>query len=164
MDRRLIRLAALGLAALATASPVLGRAPAVVLPAANRPPPNPVVPSGPQAAGLPSPLPFPAGLPPLQPVTGATTSPPVQPPPATSVFVGRPVVYAAGPGPHGPRGPFTPLQIVGSFLEADTNHDGELTRSEAAYLAIMPMSFEEMDRDGDGRISRFEYEDALGLR
>ena len=58
-------------------------------------------------------------------------------------------------------GPYTALQIAQSFLAADANRDGELTRAEAQRLTIMPYSFEEMDRNHDGILTRSEYEDAL---
>lgn len=48
-----------------------------------------------------------------------------------------------------------------SFFFADANHDGELTRAEARRLSIATMSFEEMDRNYDQVISRFEYDDSL---
>ena len=64
---------------------------------------------------------------------------------------------AAGAGP----GPYTALQTAQSFLSADGNRDGELTRAEAQRLTIMPYSFEEMDRNHDGILTRFEYEDAM---
>jgi EF hand domain-containing protein len=59
------------------------------------------------------------------------------------------------------HGPYTALQIAQSFLGADANRDGELTRAEAQRLSIMPSSFEEMDRNHDGILSRFEYEDGV---
>ena len=48
-----------------------------------------------------------------------------------------------------------------SFRAADANLDGEVTRGEAQRLMFMPMSFEEMDRNKDGILSRSEYEDGL---
>ena len=79
-------------------------------------------------------------------------------------------VMGAGGGygvPAGPQylsggpAPFTALQIAQSFLGADANRDGELTKGEARRLAIMPSTFEEMDRDHDGILTRFEYEDGV---
>lgn len=124
-------------------------------------------------AGLPSPSPFPAGMP---PVTGRTlTSPavPVTPPadgtvlmlPAGAGVAGVTGVMGAAGGPAGPQsfpagpGPYTALQLAQSFLLADANRDGELTRAEARRLTIMPLSFEEIDRNKDGVLSRSEYED-----
>ena len=62
-----------------------------------------------------------------------------------------------GPG----SGAYTALQIAQSFLGADANRDGELTRAEAQRLMIAPYSFEEMDENKDGILSRFEYQNAL---
>jgi hypothetical protein len=61
----------------------------------------------------------------------------------------------------GPAGNYTPLQIAQSFLGADANHDGELTRAEFQHLTIKPYTFEEMDADHDGIVSRSEYESAV---
>jgi hypothetical protein len=68
-----------------------------------------------------------------------------------------PQYSGAGPMP----GPYTALQVAQSFLGADANRDGELTRAEALRLTIAPSSFEEMDRNHDGVLTRFEYEDAV---
>ena len=132
-------------------------------------------------AGLPSPSPFPVGMPPVAsptlPSPGSTVTPPadatvLSPAPATGgagMAAAPAAAYggaSAGAGPSTPRsvpagpGPYTALQLAKSFLEADANRDGELTRAEAQRLTIMPMSFEEMDRNKDGVISRSEYEDS----
>ena len=44
---------------------------------------------------------------------------------------------------------------------AEGNKDGELTRAEASRLSISTMTFEEMDRNFDGIITRFEYSDSV---
>lgn len=54
-----------------------------------------------------------------------------------------------------------PVEVARSFLGADANADGELSRSEATRLRIAPQSFEAMDRNFDGVVSRGEYEDSL---
>jgi hypothetical protein len=61
----------------------------------------------------------------------------------------------------GPAGSYTPLQIAQSFLGADANHDGNLTRAEFQRLTIKPYTFEEMDADHDGIVTRSEYENAV---
>jgi hypothetical protein len=68
-----------------------------------------------------------------------------------------------GPGQRvtGGAGGFSAVDQARSFFFADANHDGELTRAEAGRLSIATMAFEEMDRNFDGIISRFEYEDSL---
>ena len=62
-----------------------------------------------------------------------------------------------GAGP----GPYSAVQIAMSFLQADSNRDGGLSRAEAQRLAILPMAFEDMDLDKDGEVSRSEYDDAV---
>ena len=127
-------------------------------------------PGAPLPAGLPSPIPnpaglpsrFPSGLPP--PGMPPDTSPePDVPPPPTNITGGPgylPMATPRLPLGAGP-GPYTALQIAQSFLAADSNRDGELTRAEALRLSIVPYSLEEIDRNHDGIITRFEYEDAL---
>ena len=81
----------------------------------------------------------------------------------------NPAVLGAGGTGMGPSqsrsdsgaGGYSATDIARSFFFADTNHDGELTRAEFRRLSIVTMSFEEMDRNFDGVISRFEYEDSL---
>jgi hypothetical protein len=130
-------------------------------------------------AGLPSPLPAAGVAAPLPPVA---TTPPIARPfaspgtpasdlgtiPQTTVMgaagYGGTVGYgvpAARASPGAGSGPYTALQIAQSFLGADANRDGELTRGEAQRLTIMPYSFEEMDRNHDGILTRFEYEDGV---
>jgi hypothetical protein len=76
-------------------------------------------------------------------------------------------VLGAGPSVPGPTqslnggaGGYNATDLARSFFFADSNHDGDLTRAEASRLSIAPLSFEQMDRNFDGVISRFEYEDA----
>ncbi|HVE53367.1 MAG TPA: hypothetical protein VNB23_08275 [Ramlibacter sp.] len=80
--------------------------------------------------------------------------------PATNVLgagatVAGPAQYAGG------AGGFSATDQARSFFFADANQDGELTRAEAARLSIRTMPFEEMDRNFDGVITRFEYQDTL---
>jgi hypothetical protein len=56
---------------------------------------------------------------------------------------------------------YSATDVARSFFFADANHDGELTRAEFRRLSIMTMPFEQMDRNFDGVISRFEYEDSV---
>jgi hypothetical protein len=68
---------------------------------------------------------------------------------------------AMGAGPSGPGpGPYTALQLSQSFLQADANRDGDLTRAEAQRLTIAPLGFDDMDRNKDGLVSRSEYDDS----
>jgi hypothetical protein len=66
-----------------------------------------------------------------------------------------------GAGPS-PQSVFSAVDIARAFLSADTNHDGELSRAEAQRLSIpLGASFDDLDRDNDGMLSRFEFEDAF---
>lgn len=119
-------------------------------------------PGAPSPNGLASP--FPPQLPSLfVPGTSAAGTAPaenVSEAPNTAVM---------GAGPSGPLGPtrvsaganYTIVDIARAFIMADTDRDGELTRSEAARLTIMPLSFEEMDANHDNRLTRSEYEDSV---
>jgi hypothetical protein len=125
-------------------------------------------------AGVPSPVPSAAGIPsPAMPnvsalatvvgSAGVDASADVGLAPPTHVlgaagYGGAPVV--APPAAHR-AGPITALEIAQSFIGADSNRDGELTRAEAQRLTLMPYSFEEMDRNRDGILTRFEYEDGV---
>ena len=123
------------------------------------PSPSGVAPTSGNPAGLNSQ--FPAGLTAATAAATATTDPAVEP--ATNAM-GAAGSYGAPAGRATPGiggAGYTPLQIAQSFLGADTNRDGELTRAEAQRLTIAPYSFEEMDRNHDGILSRFEYEDGV---
>jgi hypothetical protein len=132
--------------------------------------PNPAGLTSQFPAGLPSPLPNPAGLPsPTVPNVSAPGTAPGSPPIDAGV---APQTNVMGAGAYGGgsaarptagvvAGPYTAVQIAQSFIAADFNRDGELSRAEAQRLAIAPFSFEEMDRNHDGVLTRFEYEDAV---
>jgi hypothetical protein len=129
----------------------------------------------PSPSGLPSPLPNPAGLPPVTvpnlsaPATPGTAADTVAVPQQPIAQGGVVPTYGATPaGANAARqmgatgtGGFSAVQIAQSFFGADANHDGELTRGEFQRLSIAPFTFEEMDRNHDGIVSRFEYEDAV---
>jgi hypothetical protein len=124
----------------------------------------------PSPSGLSSPLPNPAGLP---SVTVPNLSSPATPGNTVLDEANAPQPAVAGGAAYGggatggrppmavALGPLTPLQIAQSFIGADLNRDGELTRAEAQRLTIAPYSFEEMDLNHDGILTRFEYEDAV---
>lgn len=73
-----------------------------------------------------------------------------------------PVPYYVGSNAMGygrvPLARLSAVDIARNFLDADMNHDGELTRDEAMHLAI-PVPFDELDRNHDGVLTRFEYDD-----
>lgn len=101
--------------------------------------------------------------------TGPTTGVNIVPGTVDTMTGGLPNTAVLGAG--GARGPsqytgsggsgFTALDIARSFFNADGNKDGDLSRGEASRLSLSMMTFEEMDRNFDGQISRSEYEDSL---
>lgn len=92
------------------------------------------------------------------PFTGDTTTPAE----ATSVLGAGGVGF---PGPsqnvNAGAGGYSATDLARWFYFADANHDGELTPAEYARLPVKPLGFEQMDRNFDGIISRFEYDDAF---
>jgi hypothetical protein len=89
--------------------------------------------------------------------------------PGSDMQVAAPATAILGAG--GSRGPsqylgsggpgFSAIDIARSFIGADMNRDGELSEAEARRLSISMLSFQEMDRNFDGVVSRSEYEDSL---
>lgn len=72
------------------------------------------------------------------------------------------VMGAGAPQPPGVGpGPYTVVDAARSFLAADANRDGELSRAEARRLTLGAFVFEELDADHDGIITRWEYDDAM---
>lgn len=125
-----------------------------------------------QSPGRIKPVPQPVA--PALPTNGLpTTGTPAATPSDAAVVQQQPFetggrAYGAGAGAPGTTsmgamgaGPYSAVQLAQSFLGADVNRDGELTRAEAQRLTIAPYSFEEMDRNRDGIITRFEYDDAV---
>jgi hypothetical protein len=126
----------------------------------------PAAPIGPSASGLRSR--FPAGLPTPIPAGSETTNTVVEgvvvdAVPATQVMGAAGAGYARSAPQYVPGGSgiYTALDVARSFLAADANQDGELSRAEGTRLQLMPLSFEEMDRDHNNVLTRSEYEDAL---
>jgi len=58
-------------------------------------------------------------------------------------------------------GPLTALQVAQLFGQADADGDGLLTRAEALHLPMVTMSFDDMDTNRDGVVSRSEYDASL---
>jgi hypothetical protein len=71
---------------------------------------------------------------------------------------GVPSVSAMGAAPGGPM---TALQVSQFFLQADGDRDSLLSRAEALRLPLVTMTFEDMDTNRDGWVSRSEYDDSL---
>src|SRR5947209_16094391 len=79
-------------------------------------------------------------------------------PPVAPAAVPVPVPYKPAPIP---ASRWTPQQIRQAFDAADADSNGVLTRAEAQQLTILPRSFEDMDENKDGVVSRGEYESAF---
>lgn len=79
----------------------------------------------------------------------------------TAVMGAGATVRGPGQSIEGGAGGFSATDVARSFFFADADKDGDLTRAEAGRLSIQSLSFEEMDRNFDGVISRFEYDDSV---
>lgn len=44
-----------------------------------------------------------------------------------------------------------------SFSQADANHDGKITKSEASQIAGLASKFSDADANGDGSLDAMEY-------
>ncbi len=145
--------------------------------AAPRPAPPAIGATAAPSPALPSPTGlqsrFPAGLTaatlgtpgadvPPAPVAGGGGG--VVPPPADSGTAVATNVMGAGaaqPLEVGPGG-YSAVDVARAFLGADRNRDGELSRAEARQLTLGNFSFEELDRNHDGIVTRWEFDDAMG--
>jgi hypothetical protein len=78
------------------------------------------------------------------------------PAPAAPAAV-QPGATTPAPAPA-PAARWTADQIRQAFVLADSDSNGELSRSEAQRLTILPRSFEDMDQNKDGVLTRSEYE------
>ena len=77
--------------------------------------------------------------------------------PTTLPVVPAPSATQPLPPPH-----WTLAQVRQAFDLADGDSNGELSRAEAQRLTILPRSFEEMDQNKDGVLTRVEFEAAFG--
>lgn len=83
-----------------------------------------------------------------------TPTTPALPVPA-AVQPGAPAAVAAQPLP---AARWSAEQTHQAFDLADSDSNGQLTRAEAQRLTILPRSFEDMDQNKDGVLTRSEYE------
>ena len=62
--------------------------------------------------------------------------------------------------PIGPAAPAeaTPAASQDAFDKADTNHDGQLSRKEAAAQGLSGKKFQQWDKNQDGSLSREEFD------
>ncbi|HTH77635.1 MAG TPA: EF-hand domain-containing protein [Ramlibacter sp.] len=162
--------AAFALAALLASPPVLAQARRITAtpqPVRQAAPPGVATFGSPSPSGLSPPMPasLSPGVAPGSPVTDAGVQQPLAPAGGGGGVV---VVQQATTGTNGmgagpsPRSVYSAVDIARAFLDADTNHDGLLSRAEAQRLSIpLGALFDDLDRDKDGMLSRFEYEDAF---
>jgi hypothetical protein len=80
--------------------------------------------------------------------------------PATTILGAGATVPGPSQSINAGAGGYNAVDLARSFYMADANHDGELTSAEFNRLTIRPLGFQQMDRDFDGVISRFEFQDA----
>ena len=143
-----------GLAAGLAAGLSSGQMTSTIRPAAGGPAPVTVTPVPPAPVTAPAPA-----APAARPQRGSAAG-------SVDDTQGAPTAAGAGSAvmPTAPGLPPTPQAIAASFLTADADRDGMLTRAEAQQLTVMPpgLTFEDMDRDKDGRLSRSEYEAGMG--
>jgi hypothetical protein len=84
-----------------------------------------------------------------------------QAPPAQPVSPALPVVPVAPAALPLPPHRWTAEQVREAFELADGDGNGELTRAEVQRVAVMPRTFEDMDQNKDGVVTRAEYEAAF---
>ena len=93
-----------------------------------------------------------AGLVSAQTAPAAAAPPAVAPTPGLAAPAAQPL----------PAARWTVEQIRQAFTLADANSDGRLTRAEAQRLALLPISFEDADRNKDGVLDLAEYQTSFG--
>jgi EF hand len=68
----------------------------------------------------------------------------------------------APPMAAGPQANATAKELDAAFAKADTNKDGKLDKKEAQTMPSVADRFEQLDVNGDGFISREEFNKAAG--
>lgn len=86
----------------------------------------------------------------LVPLAGAAQTAPTTPPPtAVPAQAGQPAPVAPLP----PMAPAKPQRLrADKFAQVDANHDGAISRDEAAAAPRLSAAFDQIDADRDGRI------------
>ena len=71
----------------------------------------------------------------------------------------------AAPAPGGamdpPPAPMSKKETDAAFDRADANHDGKLTRNEAASIPGLSERFDQIDKDHKGSITKSQFESAV---
>jgi len=82
----------------------------------------------------------------------------------TAFVIGTaPFARAQGSAPAAPstQGNSGDAGSAAAFARADKNKDGKLSREEAQALQAVAQRFDQIDADGDGAISRAEFDKAV---
>ena len=75
-----------------------------------------------------------------------------------SFAIGAPTLsQAQSPGPSTQQPGAADKAATDAFKRADTNHDGKLSREEAARLPAIAAKFDALDKDKDGLLSLDEF-------
>jgi hypothetical protein len=75
-----------------------------------------------------------------------------------SFAIGAPTLsQAQAPGPSTQQPSAADKAAADAFNRADINHDGKLSREEAARLPAIAAKFDELDKDKDGSLSLDEF-------
>ncbi|MGE5638951.1 MAG: hypothetical protein ACM30H_02575 [Clostridia bacterium] len=96
-------------------------------------------------------------------IVGALEPAPAAQPKAGSASTGASASPSTGASAAARSEPQPAAQGVRSFDDCDRNGDGWLDKSEAGGVPGLSANFERADVDGDGRLSRQEFEKALPL-
>ena len=64
-------------------------------------------------------------------------------------------------GPAGADKPMSKQEMMAAFTKADANKDGKLDIVEAENVPGLVARFKQVDTDGDGTVSKAEFEKAM---
>ena len=67
-----------------------------------------------------------------------------------------------GSAPSAGTGTTATTSAVDVFERADTNRDGQLSPQEATHVPAIAQRFKELDKDGNGLLSRSEFQKGAG--
>src|SRR5574337_206185 len=105
----------------------------------------------------PPPSPTSPGAPMTSPGGGSPGGGGMSTPPAG----GEKAAPSPGAGSMGAKPPSTRKEADAAFNRADANHDGKLTKNEAAALPWLSEHWNQVDKDHKGTVTKAQYEDAV---
>lgn len=70
--------------------------------------------------------------------------------------------FTTGGTPSAGTGTTATTSAVDVFERADTNRDGQLSPQEATHVPAIAQRFKELDKDGNGLLSRSEFQKGAG--